>query len=80
MSKFMHQKIGNKMTFEMLASQWLQSVSHGIKESTQAHYRYTLTRYILPVLASIRCKRWMRRRWSREFYKLFLHRMAGICR
>lgn len=49
MSKFMHQKIGNKMTFEMLASQWLQSVSHGIKESTQAHYRYTLTRYILPV-------------------------------
>ena len=38
-----------KMKFSELAAQWLLSVSHGIKESTLAHYHYTLERYLLPV-------------------------------
>lgn len=37
------------MTFAELSEQWLLSVSHGIKESTLAHYQYTLSRYLLPV-------------------------------
>lgn len=45
----MSKKGGNKMTFAELSSQWLLSVSHGIKESTLAHYEYTLNRYILPI-------------------------------
>lgn len=45
----MSKKGGNRMTFAELASQWLLSVSHGIKESTLAHYNYTLNRYLLPV-------------------------------
>ena len=45
----MSKKDENKMTFEELSSQWLLSVSYGIKESTLYHYRYTLNRYILPV-------------------------------
>lgn len=38
-----------RMTFAQLAEQWLHSVSQGIKESTLAHYQYTLHRYLLPV-------------------------------
>ncbi len=45
----MSKKGENKMTFAELSSQWLLSVSYGIKESTLYHYRYTLNRYILPV-------------------------------
>lgn len=45
----MSNKSRNKMTFAELSAQWMLSVSHGVKESTLAHYRYTLSRYILPV-------------------------------
>ena len=38
-----------RMTFAELSEQWLLSVSHGIKESTLAHYQYTLNRYLLPI-------------------------------
>ena len=38
-----------EMKFAELASQWLISVSFGLKESTLEHYRYTLNRYLLPV-------------------------------
>ena len=41
--------VNAKMKFSELAAQWLLSVSHGIKESTLAHYHYTLERYLLPV-------------------------------
>ena len=35
-----------------MAEQWLASVSHGVKESTLAHYDYTLQRYLLPVFGA----------------------------
>lgn len=43
-------------TFEELAQMWLCSVKPGIKESTVSHYRYTLDRYILPVLGCLNVK------------------------
>ena len=41
-----------KLGFSALAEQWLASVSHGVKESTLAHYDYTLQRYLLPVFGA----------------------------
>ena len=41
-----------KLDFSALAEQWLASVSHGVKESTLAHYDYTLQRYLLPVFGA----------------------------
>ena len=41
-----------KLDFSTLAEQWLASVSHGVKESTLAHYDYTLQRYLLPVFGA----------------------------
>lgn len=41
-------------TFESLAWGWLGSIASSIKESTLEHYRYTLSRYILPVIGTIR--------------------------
>ena len=41
-----------KLHFSALAEQWLASVSHGVKESTLAHYDYTLQRYLLPVFGA----------------------------
>ena len=38
------------LTFEALAEVWLHSLRNGIKESTYAHYSYTLHKYLLPVL------------------------------
>lgn len=46
MLKMIHDS--TQMKFAELASQWLVSVSFGLKESTLAHYRYTLNRYLLP--------------------------------
>lgn len=45
----MLKKSEHRITFAALSEQWLLSLSHGIKESTLAHYRYTLNRYLLPV-------------------------------
>ena len=44
---------GQKTHFAELAEQWLGSITHGIKESTRAHYNYTLHRYLLPVLGNM---------------------------
>ena len=41
-----------KLDFSALAEQWLASVSYGVKESTLAHYDYTLQRYLLPVFGA----------------------------
>ena len=38
------------LTFEALAEVWLHSLRNSIKESTHAHYLYTLHKYLLPVL------------------------------
>ena len=38
------------LTFEALAEVWLRSLRNSIKESTHAHYSYTLHKYLLPVL------------------------------
>lgn len=39
-------------SFSNLADRWFCSVQASVKASTAAHYRYTLDRYILPVLGS----------------------------
>ena len=41
------------LTFEALAEVWLHSLKNGIKESTYAHYSYTLHKYLLPVLNKV---------------------------
>ena len=41
------------LTFEELSEVWLQSIRSGIKESTYAHYSYTLHKYLFPVLGEI---------------------------
>ena len=49
MARNVQNKSSSKMKFSELAAQWLLSVSCGLKESTLAHYHYTLERYLLPV-------------------------------
>lgn len=41
------------LTFSELAESWLFSVKTSVKESSYAHYRYTLHKYLLPVLGSL---------------------------
>ena len=41
------------LTFEALAEVWLHSLRNSIKESTYAHYLYTLHKYLLPVLSEV---------------------------
>ena len=41
------------LTFEALAEVWLHSQRNSIKESTYAHYSYTLHKYLLPVLSIV---------------------------
>lgn len=48
-----YQLSGKSMRFSELAELWLASLRQGIKESTYAHYRYTLHKYLLPVLGSL---------------------------
>ena len=36
-----------KLTFSEIAETWLQSIKCGLKESTYAHYQYTLYKYFL---------------------------------
>lgn len=47
-----YQLSGRRVRFEELAAQWLHSIAQGIKESTLAHYSYTLKRYLLPVFGA----------------------------
>ena len=53
MLKKIHDKTGKNVKFSDLALQWLLSLSMGVKESTMAHYRYTLERYLLPVFGKM---------------------------
>ncbi len=41
------------LTFEALAEIWLHSQRNAVKESTYAHYSYTLHKYLLPVLSKV---------------------------
>lgn len=41
------------LTFEALAEVWPHSLRNSIKESTYAHYSYTLHKYLLPVLSKV---------------------------
>ena len=41
------------LTFEALAEVWLHSLRNSIKESTYAHYSYTLHKYLLSVLSKV---------------------------
>ena len=47
------QLIDAHLTFTELAEAWLQSVKCGLKESTCAHYQYTLYKYVLPILGTV---------------------------
>lgn len=44
---------GESMRFSDLAELWLTSFAQSAKESTLAHYQYTLHKYLLPVLGSL---------------------------
>lgn len=44
---------GESMRFSDLAELWLTSFAQSVKESTLAHYQYTLHKYLLPVLGSL---------------------------
>ena len=41
------------ITFAEFSMNYLHSLQHSVKESTYAHYQYTLLKYILPVLGSL---------------------------
>ena len=41
------------LTFDALAEVWLHSQRNAVKESTYAHYSYTLHKYLLPVLGKV---------------------------
>lgn len=45
-----YQLSGESMHFSELAELWMASLGQSIKESTRAHYQYTLHKYLLPVL------------------------------
>ena len=45
-----YQLTDTRLTFAEFAEIWLRSIKCGLKESTYAHYQYTLHKYILPVL------------------------------
>lgn len=47
------QLIDAHVTFTELAEAWLRSVKCGLKESTYAHYQYTLYKYVLPILGTV---------------------------
>lgn len=46
----LYQLTDTRLTFAEFAEIWLRSIKCGLKESTYAHYQYTLHKYILPVL------------------------------
>ena len=51
-----YQLNGRDPSFRMLAERWFASLGESVKLSTAAHYRYTLDRYLLPVLGRYRVK------------------------
>ena len=48
-----YQLSGKTMQFSELAELWISSFRQSVKESTYAHYQYTLHKYLLPVLGSL---------------------------
>lgn len=42
------------ITFSEISEQWLYSVRQGVKESTFAHYQYTLRHYLQPVFGDFK--------------------------
>lgn len=50
----LYQLTDTRLTFAEFAEIWLRSIKCGLKESTYAHYRYTLHKYILPILGVLR--------------------------
>lgn len=42
-----------ELTFAEFSEIWLQTIKHSVKESTYAHYQYTLRQYLLPVLGRL---------------------------
>lgn len=44
----------SKLTFEAFSEVWLCSIQRSIKESTYSHYCYTLHKYLLPVLGTLK--------------------------
>lgn len=48
-----YQLSGEKMQFAELAELWLATIEQSVKESTFAHYQYTLHKYLLPVLGNL---------------------------
>ena len=49
----LYQLSNKSMLFSELAELWLTSLAHSVKESTLAHYRYTLHKYLLPVFGGL---------------------------
>ena len=57
------------LTFETLAEVWLHSLRNSIKESTYAHYSYTLHKYLLPVLSKVPVASLRKAFWNRPCSK-----------
>lgn len=49
----LYQLSGESMLFSELAELWLTSFAQSVKESTLAHYQYTLHKYLLPILGGM---------------------------
>lgn len=60
------------MLFSTLAELWLTSFAQSIKESTAAHYQYTLHKYLLPVLGNLPVNSLNETTLERLFLKIIL--------
>ena len=63
------------LTFEALAEVWLHSQRNAVKESTYAHYSYTLHKYLLPVLSKVPVVSLEESFWSRPCSRSLLLQM-----
>ncbi len=52
------------ITFSEISEQWLYSVRQGVKESTFAHYQYTLRHYLQPVFGNFKVSAFKRKKNS----------------
>lgn len=57
-------------TFLELSESWISTIRNSVKESTMAHYRYTLIRYILPVLGFEKVKQLTEYRIEQAFLQI----------
>lgn len=58
-------------TFEELGRIWLASLNDSIKPSTKAHYRYTMERYLFPVVGNAPIKSLDERRLEQGLSQVF---------